>query len=330
MDMYDSDGKRIISPKDRLSELRAEYIGASSRYSEQHPDLVKMVKEIEALEKETGYTSDVKELQRELTDMEAELAMLAERYSERHPDVKKMQRAVDSTRIELQNALQTGMAKNAVATVIAADNPAYIQLQAQLHAVEAKLSSIAKARKTTKQKIAEFESRLLKSPQVEREYKDLMRDYENASSKYAEIENKQLEAELATALERENKGERFSLIEPPVIPEEPAEPDKTAIIFLGFMLAIGSSIGAVVVRESFNTAIRSPRELAAIMTVPPLIVVPYIETEKEKVEQRSKKRNILSVMLLAGVLVVVVFHLMVMPLDALWFVIMRKLGFFSG
>ena len=43
---------------------------------------------------------------------------------------------------------------------------------------------------------------MTKGPQVEREYRDLIRDYENALAKYREVKAKKMEADLSETLEK--------------------------------------------------------------------------------------------------------------------------------
>lgn len=325
-DLYGADGKRMLSAEDRLKSLQTEFIGLSARYSATHPDLVKISREIEALKKETGYAGDINELDRKLSDSKADLALLRERYSAEHPDVKKAQRAVAAAQAELDAAVASRRQRATSSQVTVADNPAYIQLQAQRQAAEVELRSLRQAREETKAKIAEFENRLMASPQVEREYRNLTRDYENALAKYREVSAKQREAELAKSLERENKGERFSLLEPPLVPEQPSKPNRLAIVFLGFVLSIGSGIGAAALAEGLNSTIKSPRELMAVTSEPPLIVIPYITTDAELASQRALRRNLVLLSILLGAAAVAAVHYLVMPLDVLWYAVMRKLG----
>ena len=78
------------------------------------------------------------------------------------------------------------------------------------------------------------------APQVEREYRSLMRDYENALAQYQETKAKQSRADVGKQLESESKGERFTLIDPAALPEEPISPNRPAILFLGFVFSLGS------------------------------------------------------------------------------------------
>jgi len=58
---------------------------------------------------------------------------------------------------------------------------------------------------------------------------------------------------MAQSLESERKGERFTLIEPPLQPEEPVKPNRPAIAFVGIALAVG---GAIVWSRSRRVRIR--------------------------------------------------------------------------
>ncbi len=57
------------------------------------------------------------------------------------------------------------------------------------------------------------------APYIERELALLTRDLDNALSKYHEIKAKEMQAQLAEVLEEGQKGERLTLIEPPLLPE---------------------------------------------------------------------------------------------------------------
>ncbi len=324
-DLYSTDGKRVLGAVDRLKALEAEYVGLKSRYSSNHPDVVKMQREIEALKRETGAVGDVNDYRRRLEELKGELASLRKRYSSQHPDVKKLQRAIVTTQAELNAALKE-QKNSKYEAAQQPDNPAYIQLQSQLEAAESEMRSLKQYRSELKARIDDFEKRLIQSPQVEREYRTLVRDYESAAAKYQEVRAKQMEASLAESLERESKGERFSLIEPPQLPEKPDKPNRLAIIFLGFVLSIAGGIGTAAVAESMSEEIRSPKELVKLTGEPPLIVIPYITTQAEKRKRSRRRFGLVLLLLLLLAAAVAAFHFFIMPLDVAWYVIQRRLG----
>ncbi|MDZ4152759.1 MAG: hypothetical protein U1E01_16890, partial [Methylicorpusculum sp.] len=177
-----------------------------------------------------------------------------------------------------------------------------------------------------RQKLSDYEKSILQAPQVEREFQSLMRDYENATIKYREVKAKQMEADMAQAMEKDRKGERFSLIEPPMFPEEPFKPNRKAIIFLGLILSIGSSFGFAVVKESLSSAIFGSRAVLAVTGLAPLVVLPYIETDEDISKNKSAKLKVVLSIIGALIAAILFFHFVIKPLDVLWYVVMRKLG----
>ncbi|MCU0934881.1 MAG: lipopolysaccharide biosynthesis protein [Gammaproteobacteria bacterium] len=316
-------GERILTPADRLKVLQSQYASLSGIYGPDHPDVVKTRKEMRALEQQVGGTDTTADVQRRLDAARAELAATTERYAREHPDVKKAQRTVASLEKELAAAVARRPAAKVVATP---DNPAYIQLKAQLTAAETDLKSQREKRAELKEKLKDYENRLTQAPQVEREYKSLMRDYENTVSKYQEIKAKQMQAQLAESLETERKGERFTLIEPPLLPEEPVKPNRLAIAFLGLVFSFAGGIGSAAVAESLDTTVRGRKGVADLLGAPPLANIPVIETLEDR-RRRARRRTLLA--LLAAAVIVgaaLLVHLVVMPLDVAWYVALRRLG----
>jgi hypothetical protein len=145
-------------------------------------------------------------------------------------------------------------------------------------------------------------------------------------AKYQEIKAKQLQADMAEALERDKKGERFSLIEPPALPEKPAKPNRMALLFLGLIFSLAGGVGTVAVAESLSDAVTSTHELVNITGAPPLAVVPYIQTDAERQRYDEIKRKLIIGAVAAIPIVIILFHFFVKPLDVAWFILMRRLG----
>lgn len=325
-DLYSETGQRILGTADRLKVLESEYISVSARYGADHPDVIAMRKEIESLRAQGGTLPSNNELELKLERLRAEIATARERYSADHPDVRRLNRELTSLEQQVSLSEATGSADR-TAPKARPDNPAYIQLQARLDATIADLRSLQGQRAALQAKLVDFEARLTAAPQVEREYKSLTRDYDIALAKYQEVLAKRQEAELAKNLESGQKGERFALIEPPVIPEEPDQPNRVAIGLLGVVLSLAGSIGAGALAESADDRIYGRSGVMRLLGVPPLAVIPNMDNAESR---RTRLRRILigSIVLLGlcaiGLLAI---HLTVGPLDVLFYRTIRVLGF---
>lgn len=311
--VYSSSGQRVMKPADRLKALEAEYVGIASKYSAAHPDRIKIEREMASLRGIVGDT-DSRDLRRRLSEQQSELSSLLERYSPDHPDVKRLEREIGMTRLRLSSSIG-GSGESRVSD---ADNPAYIQLQARLSATESKLASLRQVQSDLESSLRDYEQRILQSPQIERAYSSLVRDHETAVNSYKEINAKLNSARLAETLETESRGERFSLIDPANLPGQPYSPDRIAIFFFGFVLAIGSGVGNVAFREATDQRIYGPRAVQAITGSPPLALIPLVVTLEDRAAHAKKTRAIVVSALALLMVVMAIVHVLVVPLDSLW------------
>ena len=305
----------------QLAVREAEYASARSRYSEDHPDLQRLKNEIASLKLETGAGGDAKNLGRELTSLRAELVMTREKYTPDHPDVIQLESRIESLEKELRAINQ----KNAEGvSEIQPDNPAYITLSAQLEAAESEARALKSKLQNFKNKQAEFEDYLRKAPQVEREYLGLKRDYENAVMRYQETKAKQMKADVGKQLESESKGERFTLIDPPALPEKPVSPNRPAILFLGLILSLGGGIGFAMIADAIGGAVHGAKGVQAVLGLLPLSVIPYQMNAYDLIKRKKTRLFILIGALLTILIGLVIIHFAVSPLDVLWFRLLRK------
>ncbi len=319
--VFSSDGQRILSPADRLKSLRAEFSRARALYAPDHPDLLRLKREMDGLEKEVGSQESASDLARQLTDAQSQLVVARQRYGADHPDIARLERTVQSIEAAMREAPQT-----AAVVTQKPDNPAYVQLAAQRDVTVNERASLQEQRTALTSRIAEFEQRMAAAPEVEREFSALSRELDSTYLQYREVRQKQLEAQQAQNLESESKGERFTLIEPPIAAQQPFTPNRPAIFSLGVVLALVVAVGLVVLLEVVDTSVRSARDLEQLLTAAPLAVVPWMLTDADRARQRRQRYFALAGAAGSVVIAVVAAHFFYRPLDILWAVAMRKLG----
>ena len=78
--------------------------------------------------------------------------------------------------------------------------------------------------------ITALETRVVRIPQVEQGLISLNRDYEAVKRKYDQLVGNTMQAELAESLEQGRKAERFSLLEAPILPDQPHSPDRKKLL----------------------------------------------------------------------------------------------------
>lgn len=201
-----------------------------------------------------------------LAKARAELAAARDKYSDIHPDVVRLKRTVETLEAGGGSAVYES----------ASSDPEYLALQSELQQVAGDIGAVRSQRADLNNKISVYQSRLTQSPEVEREYSALTRDLDHANSKYNDIMNKLTSAKLAEELEREQKAERFILIEAASYPTTPSSPNIPAIMLLGLTFALGVGVSLAALAEYLDHRIHGPKELAAVFKAPPLAIIPEI------------------------------------------------------
>ncbi len=307
---------------DRLKILLAEYASVRSKYSNEHPDIVRLKSEIESLEKDTGKSNNVEAIADELKSLNGELAQKRQMYTGDHPDVVSLQEKIRALNEELAAIKIQPVDEHYKEQP---DNPLYITIKSQVAGVKSEIKSLKIQREEVLEKITELEQLLYAAPQVEREYLILRRDYENAVARYQETKAKQMQADVAKQLEAESKGEKFTLIDPAALPEKPVSPNRPAIIFLGFILALGSGLGFAIVADAISGTVRGARSIQRSLGALPLSIIPYEMNLQDRVKSKRIKKRVVILFVAVIVFALLFIHFVVSPLDVLWFRILRKI-----
>lgn len=258
---------------------------------------------------------------KELRDLKKQLAVLKSRYADAYPDVvntKAMIRALEE---------RTGLdADQLEDDPQLPDNPAYLSLSSQLAGIDTDIEFLKRRIVEYESRLDQFRKRVESTPQIEEEYKYLVLSRNNLQVKYNDLMQKSLEARVAHGLEKEQKGERFTLIDPARLPEKPFKPNRIAIMAIGLVLALGSGAGLAALREFSDKAVRSVDTLYLRTGIPVLASIPLIVTQKDLRKKRIRRGALVfgSLGLLTGC--VLAFHFWVMDLDLFWIKLMRRLA----
>ena len=323
-----TEGERVLSPEDRLRVAKSALTSARARYGPDHPDIARLEREVKGLEAEAGSgaasSPSVNDLTRDLDGARGELTQARDRYAPDHPDIARLERRVNALEKELTAASANPQASKP--PVEAPDNPTYISLQTQISSTLNEKKALEVRMEQMRTQMSGYERQLVTSPTIEREYRVLARDYDAAAAEYRELRSKQQEAQIAQNLENDRKGERFTVIEPPMPPEKPESPNRPAIMAIGVILALGLTLGIIAVLEALDTSVRGRHDILNLLATPPLAVLPWIETSEDRTKRIRRTRYAwagaaASVLLTSGVI-----HFLILPLNVVWAGVLRRLG----
>jgi len=260
----------------------------------------------------------------QLAQAKAEHASLQGKYSPNHPDIKRLKRQIESLENELGHAGGSGATQ-----ANKGKGPLFIKINSKIGSTEREIKRLHHRKNEVKEKLASYGKRVVQTHQVQRAYNDLTRDYDNNLAKYKELRAKQLQAELAENLESENKGESFTLIEPPLVASKPEKPNRPKIIAAGVVVSIAIGVGLALLFEMLMGGVRGYNQISRVINGVPLVVIPVITTIQAPVKKATGLMTVdrrVYWAIGAGLIVVASFHFLVMDLEILWFKVLRKIN----
>src|SRR5208282_543765 len=173
-------------------------------------------------------------IEAELDRLKAQLADLSSRYTDQHPDVRKVKEQIAKTEKMRDQLLAAAKAHAndppAAATAPPAADPtqslASAQIQSQLRSNQLEIANREHSIAALKTKIDDYQGRLNSEPVREQELTDLTRGYEQSKANYDDLLKKKNESAMATMMEMQQQGERFTIVDPPSLPQKPDFPNR--------------------------------------------------------------------------------------------------------
>jgi succinoglycan biosynthesis transport protein ExoP len=280
----ETSGPKPPLPKQATSNARTRLAALLSRgYTEKHPDIQKLRREIEQEDKAAGSQASAAPL----------------------PPVPPPPVPAPVTESKTQVAAAS---VRSVRTPVAYVNPV---LQSQLAGIEAEISKHKEEKQRLGKLIANYQAKLEVIPVNEQKISELVRDYEMSKAHYSKLLEDELSAQTATQLEIRQKGERFSILDPAQPAEKPARPNRTLINAAGALGGLVFGVLLALCTEFLGISITTAEQIKQISGIPVLEIIPRIETHADR--RIRKKRLIMATVsgvavTLAACGVILVYH----------------------
>lgn len=190
------------------------------------------------------------------------------------------------------------------------------ELDAELAPIDARLAFIAQEREAIMTTLAELGESIQATPRNETMLAGMDRELQTLQVQYEEAVAARSRAAVGERIEVTARGERYSLIEPPIHPGSPVRPRRVLIAGAGIFGGIGLGLGVVLLLELLNRSIRRPVELTTTLGIQPLATIPYIRSSGEVRWKRGIIIAVLAVVLVGIPAALLALHTYYMPLDA--------------
>jgi uncharacterized protein involved in exopolysaccharide biosynthesis len=166
-------------------------------------------------------------LENQLSDLQSQLLQLQAQYAEDHPDVVKTKAEIaeiDKKLTQVNAAEERGGDPNANSN--GREAPEVRRLRSEVGHYDDVIAQTTRERQHIEEQIRRHQQRSTQSPSVEKEYQQLMRDYEIAQTTYADLLAKKAAVENGTEMETLQLSERMRLLTAANLPRTPSFPNR--------------------------------------------------------------------------------------------------------
>lgn len=293
-----------VSIGSRIMALDSEITSNLGRIGSLRSQLVQTEPYLTVIDEENGEVIVPPSVQ--LRSLESQYAALTARYSSDHPDVRNVARQIETLR------QQVGSNKTAN-RVTDADNPAYLQIIAQLEAAQQQQSALERQKQEIISQQGEYQQAIAANPNTEQEFARLNRDYENLMVLYRNLKAKKLAADMNKTIEEGHVGRRLAVIDPPELPVS-TNPSRKILLAASLVLAFMAASATVVALHLMSQRVIGPHHLESLIGTAPLARIPKLKTLKEKISLRRKiMLAVLALILLVATFITV--FLQIAPFD---------------
>lgn len=197
---------------------------------------------------------------------EAQLAGARAVYSDNHPDVLLAEQRVAES-------------KRFAATNIKKFNPGSL-LQQQIAANNSSIAQLTAAQNVDQARTGAVMTAQARGPAIAEQIAQLQSRADGLRSNYQAVATNLIGARGSVKLSEQQKGERLSVIDPPVAADQPSWPNRPLLVAGGIL--IGGAIGLVLafLLELIMQPIRGVASLQQVIGEPPLVIVPKLSSRR--------------------------------------------------
>lgn len=209
-----------------------------------------------------------------VTNAEAALASARAVYAETHPDVKlAKQRLAEARQLAASNVKKVPI--NNIDQQIAFNNSQIASLRAAKSREQAQISATLSSQ--------------ARAPVVQQQASQLQQKLDGLYKQFEAVSQRLLTAQAGARAANEQLGERLVVVDPPVVPDQPASPNRLLILAaaLGGGVALGLVLALLV--EMFLKPIRTPGRIAQITGSPTLALIPVIQPRAAARQSRWRR-----------------------------------------
>jgi polysaccharide chain length determinant protein (PEP-CTERM system associated) len=206
--------------------------------------------------------------------LQRELAAARSTYTDKHPEIIRLQEELSAATKEAAAARQRP-AEDRMGELLL--DASYRQLVTDREVARLRVRELERAEGDTRRQIASYQARVESAPMVEQKLTSLQRDYELEKQQYSDLSKNLHAATIAENVERNNRGEQFTILYPASYPTEPVKPVPLRVMLISLLGGLCVGAGLTLAGEYLDRTVHNVRDLRDEFGVPVLGEVTHIQ-----------------------------------------------------
>jgi polysaccharide chain length determinant protein (PEP-CTERM system associated) len=279
--------KRLIEKEGELKEYRQRFMGElpeqlgsnlsvlqglQNQLTAKEASLRDLKNRLTEIENQASTSSEGETDPNDIGSLKRKLDDLLMRYTENHPDVTRLRNRIE----ELEKLPADGKNRLTTSSPFSREKSELLRDKSALEFQIAQLQS----------QIRIYQSRVEETPKREQELISLRRDYDNVDNIYKSLLKRKLESEIAISMERNQKGEKYRIVDRAQLPKTPIEPDLKRIFMLTLAIGFGLGCGLAFLLEFLDSSYRRPEKVEDDFNIPVIATIPAVYSPKAIYKKR--------------------------------------------
>ena len=206
--------------------------------------------------------------------LQRELAAARLSYTDKHPEVVRLTDELATARREAAADHQRP-ASDRVAQL--QTDPAFRQLAGDREMSRLRVRELSHAEADIRRQIGVYQARVESAPMVEQQLSSVQRDFDLEKQQYADLSSKLHAATMAESVERNRRGEQFTVLYAAAYPSDPIKPVPLRVMLMAIVVGICLGAALTLGREYLDRSVHNVRELRDELDLPVLGEVARIQ-----------------------------------------------------
>jgi polysaccharide chain length determinant protein (PEP-CTERM system associated) len=208
-----------------------------------------------------------------------------------HMDYVKWERLVKQYQKEVDaQALRTPVSSTAgLPPAEQARQKKLVALREEVEMLKGQIKQKEAQEKQLRDRALQYQAKVDSAPIRTAELTELMREYDTVNGIYKSLLAKREAAAMSVNLERRQIGEQFTLVDAAQVPQKPVSPDRFTLNLLGLGAGLVVGIFLVALLEYRDSSFKTDNELAGLLSLPVLAVVPLMLSDAERRAQFRRR-----------------------------------------